>query len=197
MVRNLLATLAFSQGVPMISHGDELGRTQRGNNNAYCQDNEISWIDWDLGASQRELLDFARRVFALRESSPILRRRSFFSDRDSAGADSKDVLWLRPDGEELNGADWQESERHAVGMLVEGEAQGEVDECGRPIQGPTLLLLYNAGTRPCLFRLPSQRAPGAWEHLLWTKRGSPQRPRDAALNLAAHSLSLLVWRIPA
>ncbi len=197
MARNFLATLAFSQGVPMLSHGDELGRTQRGNNNAYCQDNEISWIDWELDASQRALLEFARHVFQLRESNPILRRRSFFADRVPPGADGKDVLWLRPDGEELSGADWEDAERRALGMLVKGEAHGEMDDRGRPIQGPTLLVLFNAGGRPCLFRLPAQSEPGAWDHFLWTRRGSPQRPRAGALNLAAHSLSLLIWRIPA
>jgi len=197
MARNFMATLAFSQGVPMLSHGDELGRTQLGNNNAYCHDSELSWIDWELDAWQRELLDFTRRVFELRAASPILRRRSFFPDRVSPGKNRKDVRWLRPDGQEMGGADWGDGERRALGMLMEGEARGELDERGRPVQGPTLLLLCNAGSRPCLFRLPTQGAPGAWDHLLWTRRGSPQRPREAALNLAAHSLSLLIWLNPA
>jgi len=193
-MRNFLATLAFSQGVPMLSHGDELGRTQRGNNNAYCQDNEISWVDWTLDPAARELLDFTRRVLGLRESNPVLRRRNFFSGRSEEDEAPADVLWLRPDGEEMTTGDWQDPERQVLGMLAPGNANAEVDERGRPIQGETLLLLFNAGARPRLFRLPKMPAPGIWEHTLCTHRSGVRRVRAAALNLSARSLSLLTYR---
>ena len=160
MARNFLATLAFSQGVPMLSHGDELGRTQRGNNNGYCQDGRLTWVDWDLDARQRELLAFARKVLEIRKSNPVLRRRSFFSGLPLADGDGKDVTWLKPDGSEFTVDDWHDPECRALGMFVLGEAHDEVDERGRPIQGDSLLLLLNAGERPCHFRLPQPPAPG-------------------------------------
>src|SRR5262249_46487112 len=125
--RSLLATLAFSQGVPMLGHGDELGRTQRGNNNAYCQDGELSWIDWELGGRERELLAFARRVFLLRRTNPVFRRRHGFSGAPSGERGAKDVTWLRPDGAELRPADWQDPARGALGMLIHGRSSDEVD----------------------------------------------------------------------
>ena len=100
-MRNFLATMAFSQGVPMLAHGDEVARTQRGNNNAYAQDNEITWVDWSLEEWQSQLLSFARRVFAIRHSNPLLRRRHFFKHGDADGDGTKEVTWLRPDGSEL------------------------------------------------------------------------------------------------
>jgi glycogen operon protein len=196
MVRNLLATLAFSQGVPMISHGDELGRGQGGNNNAYCQDGPLTWLNWDLDANQRELLEFARSVFKLRQKNPVLRRRNFFSGRRAPGADVKDVSWLRPDGGEMTVEDWQDSKRRAIGMLVSGEANDEVDELGRPVQGDTLLLLINAGSRPSHFRLPEVRGPARWEISLNTVRAAGRSIRRDAVNLTAHSLMLLTLRNP-
>jgi isoamylase len=196
MVRNLLATLAFSQGVPMISHGDELGRSQGGNNNAYCHDSQLTWLNWDLDANQREILEFARSVFKLRQKNPVLRRRNFFSGRPVPGADVKDVSWLRPDGGEMTVEDWQDSQRRAIGMLVSGEANDEVDEFGRPVQGDTLLLLINAGSRPSHFRLPEVRAPARWEITLNTVRAGGRSIRRDAVNLTAHSLMLLTLRGP-
>jgi glycogen operon protein len=193
MTRNLLASLAFSQGVPMISHGDELGRTQRGNNNAYCQDNEISWLDWELDAERLEMLDFTRQVLALREQNPVLRRRSFFSGTRNGGVE-KDVTWLRPDGAEMDTDDWQAGDKRALAMLVPGEANSEVDERGRPIQGDTLLLIFNAGTRPVLFRLPKQPAPGRWELALRTDDRGTRRLRAPSLRVGAQSLYLLIYR---
>ncbi len=194
--RNLLATLALSQGVPMLSHGDEIGRTQRGNNNAYCHDDEITWVDWKLDARRRALLDFTRRVFALRDQSPILRRRNFFSGSAAPGEGAKDVVWLVPDGSELKPEDWHDPERRVLGMLAPGEANSEVDERGRPIEGPTLLILFNAGSRPCLFRLPTPAPAGSWEHTLSTAHEGTRRLRRPVLSLRAHSLSVLTWRAP-
>jgi len=193
IVRNLMATLAFSQGVPMLSHGDETGRTQSGNNNGYCQDNEISWLDWDLDAERSQLLDFTRRVFAIRERNPVLRRRSFFSGMSGRGFE-KDVSWLRPDGMEMEHDDWQAAENRALAMLVPGEANSEVDERGRPIQGDTLLLLVNAGPKPTLFHLPKQPAPGTWELTLCTDMRNARRLRASALRVGRESLCLLTYR---
>jgi glycogen operon protein len=194
MMRNFLATLAFSQGVPMISQGDELGRTQSGNNNAYCQDNQVSWVDWDLDERQRDLLDFARRVFAIRAANPVLRRRSFFSGEPLSGQGTKDVSWLKPDGTELEAEDWGDPKRRVFGMLAVGEAHDEVDERGRPIQGDSLLLLVNAGDRACQFQLPKLPKPGTWEQTLNTARGGGRRLRHEAPNLATHSMILLTYR---
>jgi glycogen operon protein len=193
--RSMIATLAFSQGVPMISHGDELGRTQGGNNNAYCQDGPQTWVHWDLDASERELLEFTRRAFALRRENPVLRRRSFFSGRELRGRRAKDVTWLRPDGEEMHQQDWQDPERRVLGMLVSGEANDEVDERGRAIQGDTLLLLMNAGPRPRHFRLPKAPRYGGWQLVLSSSRDWPRSAGDA-VNLRAHSVMLLVEAIP-
>jgi glycogen operon protein len=112
-MRNFLATLAFSQGVPMISHGDEIGRTQHGNNNAYCQDNEITWVHWDLEDWQRELLAFTQRIFQIRHSNPVLRRRSFFRGQVVNSSGAKDLSWVRSDGQEMTVADWLDPKCHA------------------------------------------------------------------------------------
>jgi glycogen operon protein len=191
MQRNFLAMLAFSQGVPMLSHGDELGRTQRGNNNAYCQDGPLTWIDWQPDAAGRELLDFARRVFALRREHPVLRRRSFFSGHPVATGQEKDLAWLRPEGGEFAAADWQDPERRALGMLISGEAHDEVDEAGRAVEGDALLLLLNAGP-DCYFRLPPMREPGRFELLLSTD-GAKLRP-EGDVRLPSRSLALFVHR---
>ncbi len=194
MVRNLLGTVALSQGVPMICHGDELGRTQGGNNNAYCQDNAISWVDWDLGPRERELLDFTRQVFAIRAANPALRRHSFFSG--AVGGNGKDVAWLRQDGEELKQADWEDPERRVMGMLVSGDSLDDVDEQGRPLRGDTVLLMMNGSSRSCTFKLPVMPTPGHWEQSIHTARPGTRVVRRSAINLVAHSLILLSYRSP-
>src|SRR3954449_3344708 len=132
--RNFLATLLLSQGIPMLSHGDELGRTQLGNNNAYCQDNEVSWIEWELSEEQRELAEFTRRVIGLRAAHPVLRRRRFFRGETvtHAGQPLPDLVWLLPDAREMAEADWQRSDAHAVGVFLNGDAIAEPDPRGRP-----------------------------------------------------------------
>jgi len=196
MIRNFIATLAFSQGVPMISHGDELGRTQGGNNNAYCHDSPLSWLDWDLGARQRDLLDFARRVFAIRSGIPALRRHSFFSGHPVAEGAAKDVSWLRPDGREMSPEDWQDPARGVLGMCIHGEASDEVDERGRSVRSDTMLLLVNATHRSCYFRLPPFPGRGRWEKLLNTARPGVRIVRHEGVNLVALSVILLAHRAP-
>jgi glycogen operon protein len=193
--RNLLATLAFSQGVPMLSHGDEIGRTQRGNNNVYCQDSELSWMDWELDDAGRRLLAFTREVLRIRRENPVFRRRRFLSGGPVAQG-VKDVSWLRPDGAELEDAEWQDPKLRVLGMLVHGEASDELDERGRPNRGDTLLLLVNASGRSRRFALPSLPEGGAWTRLVDTARPTAAPLRPDALNLSAHSLVLLQYGVP-
>jgi len=190
--RNFLATLALSQGVPMLTAGDEMGRTQQGNNNAYCQDNEISWVDWGLDARRRELLEFTRRVFAIRRDKPGLRRRRFFRG-DSVAAGVKDVTWLRADGGEMTQEDWNDGRRHVLGMLIPRQGSDERDERGRPVAGETLLVLVNGGTRSKYFALPKPEGPGQWIEELNTARAGTRVVKTPAINLVAHSVVLLRW----
>jgi len=172
VMRAFLATLAFSQGVPMLSHGDEIGRTQKGNNNAYAQDNELTWMHWDLSDDQRRLLAFARKCIHLRHAHAVLRRRHFFTGEPTIKGGPKDLSWLRPDGREMTNEDWHNPESRALGMLIYGEATDETDDRGRPIAGETLLLLTNSGESPVCFTLPAiERPPGPAhpEHGLWTE----------------------------
>jgi glycogen operon protein len=189
--RNLLATLAFSQGVPMLSHGDELGRTQSGNNNAYCQDNPITWLDWRLSPLQQQLLEFTRAVFAIRAANPVLRRRTFFRREPLGPGAGKDLAWLRPDGGEMTDAEWQDSSNHVLGMLIRGEATDEVDERGRRLLGEAILLLVNGGARSKSFTLPPLDGPGGWTEMVNTAHPTPRPVRHNAVNLVAHSLMLL------
>ena len=188
--RNFVATLACSQGVPMLCAGDEMGRTQRGNNNAYCQDNEISWVDWALDERRRELLAFTRKVFAIRAANPALRRRRWF--RGGAVPGVKDVTWLRPDGNEVTEEDWRDGGSHVLGMLIAGAATDVHDERGRPVRGDTVLLLVNGGARSRYFALPRIEGAGQWFEEINTARPDGARALKAAgLNLVAHSLVLL------
>jgi glycogen operon protein len=191
MQRNLLATLIFSQGVRMILGGDEIGRTQEGNNNAYCQDNTISWLDWELTASQRELLAFTRQAIRIVHENAVLRRSSFFTGSPIAGA-TKDVTWLRSDGREMVAEDWIDPENRILGMLMPGRAADEVSERGRPLFGQTLLLLLNAGGRSRSFTLPPSSRGATWNEILNTARpGQTRTLHRPAVNLVAHSLGLL------
>ncbi|MEO7986552.1 MAG: glycogen debranching protein GlgX [Gemmatimonadales bacterium] len=189
--RNLLATLAFSQGVPMLSHGDELGRTQGGNNNAYCQDNPLTWIDWKLSPLDRELLAFTRLVFQMRAANPVLRRRRFFSHEPKPGGAGRDLVWLGPDGREMEEEQWAEEGNHVLGMLIRAEATDEIDERGRTPRGEAILILVNGGARSRTFILPASEQPGAWTEKLNTAHSQPRAIRGEQVHLAAHSLMLL------
>jgi len=190
-MRNFLATLAFSQGVPMISHGDEIGRTQYGNNNAYAQDNEISWVDWELEDWQQDLLAFTRRLFAIRHANPVLRRRSFFSGRPVSAAGAKDLTWIRPDGGEMTDADWHRGDAHTLGMLISGEAADETDERGRPVKGDTMLLILNGGDKRTTFSLPTIGTEGEWVELVDTAARDMRVVSEDVVQVAPHSLVLL------
>ncbi|MFB6889339.1 glycogen debranching protein GlgX [Kitasatospora sp. NPDC056327] len=154
-LRNLTATLLLSTGVPMITAGDEFGRTQGGNNNAYCQDNEVSWLDWSLldDPAWRGLSAFTARLVRLRRHHPVLRRRAFFSGRATTPGGGPDLAWFTPDGREMTEADWF-APTAALGMLLSGTAMSERDACGRPLLDDSFLLLLNAGPQPLPFTLP-------------------------------------------
>jgi len=167
-MRNFLATLLLSQGVPMISHGDEIGRTQNGNNNAYCQDNELTWLNWDLNDDQRELLDFVAQLIHFRRQQPALRRRKYFQGRSIRGGGVKDVAWLAPDGHEMTDEAWNADFIRSLGMLLSGHAIEEMNERGEPIVGDTLLVLLNAHTDEVPFTLPPLDADHEWQLVLDT-----------------------------
>ena len=174
--RNFLATLFFSQGIPMLLAGDERGRSQGGNNNAYCQDNEISWLNWALNEEQGHLLAFTQQVIKLRKTHPALRRRHFFQGRSVMGAPVKDLVWVKPDGLEMKDADWEQGYARSLGMLIAGDLFEEYDERGRRVQDNDLLLLMNSGDEPIAFRLPPEPARTRWEVLLDTHFPRGLRP---------------------
>jgi len=160
--RNFLASLLLSQGVPMLAAGDEFARTQQGNNNAYCQDNEISWVDWTLDAQAKELRDFVREVIRLRKQHAVFRRRHFFQGRRIKGANVQDILWLSPTGDEMTDQQWSHSYARCLGLLLDGDVIEEQDERGRPISDDTFLLLLNAHHQTIEFTLPKQIGITRW-----------------------------------
>ncbi len=193
MKRNFLATLFFSQGVPMLLGGDEIGRTQHGNNNAYCQDNELSWFNWDVGETGEDLCNFVRDLIGVMQDNPILRRRAFFTGEPHPGMQTKDVTWIRPDGAEMTEPDWTDPELHTIGMLLLGVATDEVDVRGRSYAGDSLFLMLNAGTRSRSYTLPRMELAGQWEEVLNTAQPGPwsRIVRTEAVSLNAHSTLLL------
>jgi glycogen operon protein len=180
--RNLLATLLFSQGVPLLLAGDEMGRTQQGNNNAYCHDSELSWIDWGLDGEARALLEFTRRLIALRRAHPLFRRRTWFRGRAET---APDVVWLNYEGAEMTDQEWSRSSARCLGALISGRGLGERDERGLPVVDSDLLLLLNANEGEVAFPLPS----GRWEGLVDTALEAPQF--EKIYPLRGRSLALL------
>jgi isoamylase len=166
--RNLMATLLLSQGVPMLLAGDPIGHSQQGNNNAYCQDNEISWMNWNEGAAEQGLLTFVRRVIALRKNHPVFRRRNFFQGRAIKGAGVKDILWLMPDGREMTDEEWAQESARTVGVFLSGEGLGEQDERAHSITDDNFLLLMNAHHEQVPFFLPTVASGMGWVTLIDT-----------------------------
>jgi len=154
--RNFLTTLFLSQGVPMITGGDEFGRTQQGNNNAYCQDNEISWFNWDWTPEQKALFEFTRELAAFRRSHSVFRRTKYFGGKRIRGSDVKDITWLSPNGAEMKESDWTNGFSKCLGMLVSGSTRDVRDREGEPIHDDTYLLLMNAHFEPLTFILPGR-----------------------------------------
>lgn len=163
--RNFFATLLLAQGVPMLLAGDEIGQTQQGNNNAYCQDNEIAWLDWTPSAERDVLLAFVQRLVALRRRHPTFRRRSFFEGRATGATDLKDLHWLRPDGLEMGAEDWDDPNARCLGMLIAGSGIHDLSPRGEAIRDDDFLLLLNAHHDALPFTLPDG-PPAPWRRVL-------------------------------
>ena len=168
--RNLIATLFLSQGVPMILGGDELSRSQMGNNNAYCQDNELSWFHWNFNENQIAFLEFVKKVIRFRKTQPVLIRRNFLEGRDR-GAGAKDIVWLDSTGKEMSDAEWNNPHVQSLGMLLSGQAINELNERGERIEGDTLLLMMNAYHDRVSFLLPKIDSSRTWEMAFDTAEG--------------------------
>jgi isoamylase len=193
--RNLMATLLLSVGVPMISGGDELGRTQGGNNNAYCQDNETSWTDWALDTDRQALLDFTRRLVAFRRAQPVLQRSKYLQGRPIRGAEVKDIYWFDPNGHEMTDATWNASAVPVLGLVMVGDAIDEVDDRGRQVRGDTLLVLFNAHAETVPFTLPSMSGPRYWTRVIDTiewRVAATSHARGAVYPLQGRTLALFV-----
>ncbi len=190
--RNLLATLLLSQGVPMICGGDEFGRTQGGNNNAYCHDNEISWLHWDHDDEQRDLLALCRFLIRLNLAHPVFHRRKFFQGQRIRGAEVQDLTWFEPSGEEMTDESWDAGTARCLMVRLSGYMD-EVDEDGRRIVDDDFILLLNASPQSVVFHLPAHRPEIYWERLLDTGQrvwGAPQRVRDGRYRLADRSIAV-------
>jgi isoamylase len=203
--RSFLATLFLSQGVPMLLGGDELGRTQRGNNNAYCQDNEVSWCDWQLSHEQKALLEFTRGLIRFRKAHPVLRRRKFFEGLFLPGADIKDLTWFKLDGTEIMDAEWTDQEARSMAMRLAGEAIDERDPEGGRIADETLLVMLNSFHETLPFVLPEAGGGSdQWELLMDTRSADAAREPGGGkvcsvgdeYPLAGRSLALF-GRVPA
>jgi isoamylase len=171
--RNFITTLMLSQGVPMLAHGDELGRTQHGNNNVYAQDNEISWVDWNLSADQQELLEFTAAVIQLRKQHPVLRRRQFFASDAAHGGESElgDIEWFKPDSSAMDDADWNSGFARSLMVFLNGDAIPEPDDKGQRISDAHFLLMFNAHTDPVKFVVPAADFGDNWRVRLDTATG--------------------------
>ncbi len=174
--RNLLATLMLSQGVPLLLGGDEFNRTQGGNNNAYCQDNEISWFDWDHDEAAKAMIDYVAHLAHLRRTYPILRRRRYFKGRPANPDSIKDISWIRPDGQDMTVGDWAAG-ADTIGMRMAGNSIDESDALGASIATPTLLMIVHAGANPTSFVLPMidrEETEHTWEVVLDTDSSTGQ-----------------------
>jgi glycogen operon protein len=192
--RNFLATLMFSQGVPMICGGDEVSRTQHGNNNAYCQDNETSWHDWNLDEPKKSLLQFTTNVIAMRRAHPNLHRRKFFQDRSIRHQNASDILWFRPDGKEMTDDEWGQGWIRCLGVFLNGETLDDLNDQGVPVKDDSFLLLVNCHHEAVKFRIPTVPGIDGWTIRADTAKGevlepSTQMPKIIAM--APRSLLLL------
>jgi glycogen operon protein len=193
--RNFLATLLLSQGVPMILGGDEISRTQRGNNNAYCQDNELTWFNWNLTEPEIELLNFTRKLIAFRLKHPTLHQRKFYQDRAIRGSENKGLVWLRPDGQEMTDEEWGLGWTRSLGLIYRGDVLGDIDEHGEPVMDDTFLLMLNCHHESVQFYAPKPGAAKHWSVMIDTN--DPQldpgsRAIDPQVGIELVSLSLIL-----
>lgn len=194
--RNFMATLLLSQGVPMLSHGDEYGRTQNGNNNAYCQDNELAWMNWNWNDAQKQLFEVTKTLIAIRQNYPIMHRRRYFQNRPIQGAGIEDIRWLNTDGIDMSQEEWDTRFIRIMGMLLNGEQMNETDEFGNKIKGNILLIIVNSYWEPVSFTLPNNNLNPEWEVLVDTNSTdfSNQTDKNTVQNvyqISARSLVLL------
>jgi glycogen operon protein len=192
--RNFLATLILSQGVPMILAGDELGQTQHGNNNTYCQDSPIAWLNWDLSSEQRALFKFVTELIRLRKAEPVFGRRHFFHGRPIHGAEIKDIYWVKPDGTEMTDQDWHTGHALAIGMGLAGDQIEGTNDHGERIVGNTIGILLNAHHEPVSFRLGARQRHVLWRCILDTAvPDGPQRTYDHMSPFPLQARSLAVF----
>jgi glycogen operon protein len=194
--RNVIATVLLSQGTPMLLGGDELRRTQQGNNNGYCQDNEISWVDWRLDHRAEGILAFARRVIELRQAHPVFRRRTFLTGKEQRGSGAPDVWWFRPDGRHMTNADWGRGDAFALGVFLNGEEIPGFTPDGDEIADESFIVLFNAWRDPVRFVLPPTRFGRRWAHELSTAEpelppGGHHLPARASLTVDGRALRVL------
>lgn len=197
--RNFLATLLLSQGVPMIAHGDEIGRTQQGNNNVYCQDNELSWVDWDLDEEQRDLFAFTSAVARLRSEHPVFRRRRFFAGSADHGGQSElgDIAWFQPSGERMGDGDWSDGEARMMTVFLNGKAIPSPDSRGRAVVDDDFLVLFNADHEDHEFVLPGDEWGEHWCTEIDTAADSVEPEwHDAAATVTVSARSVIVLRNP-
>jgi isoamylase len=184
-VRNFLVTLFTSQGVPMLLAGDEMGRTQLGNNNAYCQDNELSWVDWEAAGKQQDLIDFTCALSELRRAHPVFRRRRFFSGRigppRSGHASLRDIVWLTPAGRPMTDSDWNTGYARSLAVFLNGDAITEPGPRGDTVSDQSFLLLFNANREPVAFTLPDGRLGPGWDVLISTATAAGAAGAGAAV----------------
>ena len=199
--RNLLVTLMLSQGVPMLSSGDEMNKTQGGNNNAFVQDNEVSWLDWDLDDTSRELCEFARELVAFRQRHPVFRRHRFLKGQHVGGSELKDVAWFHPDGREMAMSDWQSPKAARLGLLLAGDALDWSDAMGEPIVDDSFLVLFNGAGDDAEFTLPSAEWGDRWRTRIDTREramheGGFEVAAGSSVRLAKKSVVVLKRIIP-
>ena len=197
--RNLLTTLLLSQGVSMLVAGDEMGRTQKGNNNAYCQDNELSWMNWSLSAGGEELLSFTRALIHFRNAHPVLRRRRFFQGVHIRGSEAKDLAWFRFDGEEMRADDWDRPTRR-IAFLLGGDAIPTRDARGNQVVDDTLLVILNGERESSRFRLPALEWAASWAMVIDTRTGFADDEQakviyPAASEIELEELSIMVLKV--
>ena len=193
-MRNFLTTLFLSQGVPMLLGGDEFGRTQHGNNNAWCQDNELSWFDWNWNDEQRALYEFTKRVIKLRREHPVFHRSKFFEGQGSPGSDLPDVWWMRPDGRRMTRRDWARGDAYSIGVFLNGDEIRTRSAAGELVRDDSFLLLFNGHYEPVSFKLPTRRFGVRWELVLATDddaRGGEQFGARAEVPVDSRSLTVL------
>ena len=166
--RNFMTTLLLSAGVPMVLGGDEICHSQKGNNNAYCQDNELTWLDWNLTDEQRQFFEFVRSIVHIRKTNPVFQRRKFFQGRSPDGTDEADISWFQPSGEEMSEEAWNTGYGQCLGVRLPGDLIGDVNERGEPITGDSIVLLVNAHHETVPFTLPSRDGGSGWERLIDT-----------------------------